>query len=195
MEAPDHMNSHSRPLECPSCGSRSIRTSFEMDEFQYGSEAESVKLSISVPVHACSNCDLSYVGEEASDLKHAAICRHLEVFSPDEVRGIRERYKLSQAEFSDLTKIGKASIARWESGALIQNQSVDKYLFLLTFEDNVKRLGGRGLSPIDIESQVKQKQKPPFPSRFREIAAGEIDALKHAGLGFSLHPSLSFQVE
>jgi len=56
---------------------------------------------------------------------------------------LRKRYNLTRAEFASLTRFGEASLARWETGQLIQNAANDQLLYLLSIESNVERLQKR----------------------------------------------------
>ncbi|MBF0462526.1 MAG: helix-turn-helix domain-containing protein [Magnetococcales bacterium] len=135
-----------------------VSSTSEVESFQYGDQEDAAMLSVSVRVYHCAACDLSFTTEEASESRHEAVCRHLGILTPTEVRGVRERCKLSQADFAELSKIGKASLARWERGALFQNQANDNLLYLLTFDDNVVRLRERArlrnASTVESETNV-----------------------------------------
>jgi DNA-binding transcriptional regulator YiaG len=63
--------------------------------------------------------------------------------TPREVEGIRTRLGMTRAAFAELTRLGEASLARWEKGLLIQNPGNDQLLYLLQFPENVKRLRSR----------------------------------------------------
>ena len=132
------------PVECPSCGAHDVSSTTELEHFRYGDKEDAAMLSASIQVHHCASCHFSFTTEDAAERRHEAVCRHLGVLTPKEVRGVRESYHLSQEVFSKLSKIGKASLARWESGVLVQNQANDNLLYLLTFDDNVARLSNRG---------------------------------------------------
>src|SRR5207245_1327293 len=77
---------------------------------------------------------------EAEDLRHETVCRHLKVMTPKEVSAVRKKYGLNREEFAAVTRIGDASLARWESGQVIQNPANDNFLYLLTFDDSLERL-------------------------------------------------------
>jgi transcriptional regulator with XRE-family HTH domain len=62
------------------------------------------------------------------------------VLTSDEIRHIREEYGFSRAEFARLTRLGEATLNRWENGILVQNLAYDRYLRLLCFPENVRRL-------------------------------------------------------
>jgi putative zinc finger/helix-turn-helix YgiT family protein len=125
---------------CPECGSTRVSTRIERQRFPYGEGAEAVELEALVPVTRCSECGFEFLGESAEAIRHEAVCRHLGVLNPDEIREIREEYGFSRAEFSRLTRLGEATLNRWENGILVQNQAYDRFLRLLSFPENVRRL-------------------------------------------------------
>jgi DNA-binding transcriptional regulator YiaG len=63
--------------------------------------------------------------------------------TPREVEAVRTRLRMTRAAFADLTRLGEASLARWEKGLLIQNPANDQLLYLLLFPENVERLRSR----------------------------------------------------
>ena len=115
---------------CAECGS-AVATSWHSHVFQYGSGASTVDLAVRVPVRRCSDCDFDYLDDEGERIKHEAICRHLNVLTPSEIRGIRKRYGLSRTAFAKITGVGEASLSRWENGIKVQTPANDRYLRLL----------------------------------------------------------------
>src|SRR6516162_482732 len=95
---------------CDECGKRAVRVSFREQRFVYGAGSDAVELSARVPVWACEQCGNAYTEGDAEDLRHEAVCRHLGVLSPSDVRTTRERYGMSQAEFAKVTGFGIASV-------------------------------------------------------------------------------------
>jgi putative zinc finger/helix-turn-helix YgiT family protein len=164
-------------LRCTACGSLALTTSNEDDHFGYGEGPERVTLCVSVPVHSCTECGFAFTTEVASEMRHEAVCRHLGVLDPIAVRGVRVQYGLSQAQFAETTGIGKASLARWESGQLIQNRANDTLLYLLGFEDNWARVQHRRFA----------KQIRDFKPKFRAIKAEEILVLERDAQNFELY--------
>ena len=118
-------------LTCPLCDSRSIHTSLQTDAFNYGLGDSAVTLRVELPVRRCTDCGTEYVDYVGEQLRHAAVCRHLGVLAPAEVRGIREQYGMTRAAFAEATAIGEATLGRWETGAVIQNRAYDFYLRLV----------------------------------------------------------------
>jgi putative zinc finger/helix-turn-helix YgiT family protein len=114
------------------CGEDSARLSFEDETFPYGDEKNQVILRARVPVWHCQQCRAQYTAAEAEDIRHAEVCRYLRRLTPAELRQIREKYGLSQQVWAERTALGVASVKRWETGNLIQNAAIDRYLRLLT---------------------------------------------------------------
>jgi DNA-binding transcriptional regulator YiaG len=96
-----------------------------------------------VPVHSCAICGFEFTDDKAEDARDLAVRRYLRVMTPDQIRAIRESYGLSRREFGSLTRIGEASLARWETGEIIQNAGYDQFLYLLKFQENLHRLRER----------------------------------------------------
>lgn len=174
---------------CPQCGSNRISSETVTENFQYGDKEGAVMLSATIPVQNCQSCGGSFTNEDAEDIRHEAVCRYLGVLTPQEVRGVRERYGLSQSDFSELSKIGKASLARWEGGTLIQNQANDNLLYLLMFGDNESRLRDRSKVKPSGNSKLATNVIP-FRPRFRSIADTELPLLTLKAKMFDLYPQV-----
>ena len=122
------------------------------------------ELTVDVPVRRCEDCDLEYLDDEAERLKHGAVCRHLGVLTPDEIRHIRKGFGMTQAEFAQVTGIGVASLNRWENGLTIQTQAYDRYLRLLTAHpSNIRDLERFTNLVPSLQSEV------PSGNRFRVL--------------------------
>ena len=167
---------------CPICESKRIVTRELSESFPYGSGKEEVTLSAVVPVHSCQDCQFEFTDEFADQAKHNAICQHLEVMPPRQITLIREQYNLSRAEFARVTRIGEASINRWENALLIQNLAMDQYLYLLSFRENFERVQRR--NDLSFRSFFAESERQPdqfkslkiTPNLRRRAAAFELAA-------------------
>ena len=125
---------------CMECGGFNLVERIRNQEFTYGKPGQHVLLTASMPVFSCEDCGFEYFDERGEAARHDAICRHLGVHTPEEMRCGREESGLSRTELSDLSGAGIASIQRWESGAVVPNQSSDRLLYLLRFRSNIELL-------------------------------------------------------
>jgi putative zinc finger/helix-turn-helix YgiT family protein len=145
--------------ECPDCDATDSRLEYLEQSFRYGPGDGAVELRCEVPVYTCNRCGYEWTGHEAEDARQVAVCCYLGRLSPDEVRSIREIYRLSQAEFSRITGFGEASLSRWETGAQVQNSSSDRLLrLILADERNLDRL-----------KQVEAAKDPGWAAHFRVL--------------------------
>ena len=140
------MTPHSTPadntpeeLTCFDCDSPVAKT-WDTHTFTYGLGAAAVELTVDLPIHVCPSCGLEFLDDEAETLKHEAVCAHLGVLSPNEIRGIRGMHGMSRAAFSRVTGLGEATLNRWENGILIQSAANDRYLRLLAAPNNLRTL-------------------------------------------------------
>jgi putative zinc finger/helix-turn-helix YgiT family protein len=155
---------------CPDCDGENIQSSVKDETLEYGDGKDAIKLNVSIPVQTCSDCGFMYTDDDADMIRHEAVCRHLGVMTPDEVSSIRKNYGMSRAEFSRVTKIGEASLNRWENGLLIQSAANDRYLYLSSFKENIDRLVSKdyvekkGYGGI-MESKGEPREIRPFTFR------------------------------
>ena len=119
---------------CALCDRNALTFSIKKQQFAYRDGAREVMLVADVPVWSCGACGEEYAAEGAEEAQHNAVCHYLERLTPDEVRALRKKLGLSQAELAEKTGI-IASIKRWESGTVIQNASLDAQLRALDGQD------------------------------------------------------------
>jgi putative zinc finger/helix-turn-helix YgiT family protein len=169
-------------LQCPNCGKASLSTVRETENITYGSGKDAAEIPVELPVRACSECGFQYTDEEAEDIRHDAICRHLGLMTPGEIVALRKRYNMTRAEFANLTRLGEASLARWETSQLIQNAANDQLLYLLSFESNVERLQKRQVQRAQSGSSANVAVA--YEVRFSHLA--DVIAVQFQARSFSL---------
>lgn len=177
-------NKSAQEYVCCECGSHNIETIWQDHTFPYGVGDQCVQLTCKVPVRNCKGCDFSFMDDEAEDLRHEEVCRHLGVMSPARIKSLRELHRMNQTEFAALTKLGEATLSRWERGVVIQNQANDNYLYLLGFDANIALLAKRAKQ--DELAQILQASKRPT---FKIIDPSDEHLLKRQQ-EFELQPTL-----
>jgi putative zinc finger/helix-turn-helix YgiT family protein len=161
---------------CAECGSSNLTWSQEEYRFQYGKGAEAIELSAKVEVQKCGECGFSSMGPTAERACHDAICEHLGLMKPDQIKGLRDYCKLTQAEFSKITGLGEATLSRWERGIVIQNEAYDNYMYLLGLRENLQSVRERRESGKLVPPTREKSDKP----KFRELEVSE-EVLRRQG--------------
>ncbi len=164
---------------CPACSGSAIATRWEDDQFTYGAGKEAVELTAKVPVRNCGTCGLEYLDEEAEKIRHERVCLHLQILTPTQIVANREIYGLSQQQFADITRIGRASLTRWETGTLYQNPANDSLIFLTCFPENMTRLQQRRAP------KPSSKNEDGF-SKFRALTPSKQQAASREAASFIL---------
>lgn len=113
---------------CAVCGASAVERRTMTQQFAYADGSRDVLLIADIPVEHCQVCGEILFGAEGEKAQHEAVCRYLGRLSPTEIKSIRKGLGLSQRAFADRFEIGLASLKRWETGAVIQNQSMDSIL-------------------------------------------------------------------
>ena len=192
---PTVLRAHSGPpTRCDVCGAISVQTELIRDPFIYGSGADAVELTADVRVHTCSACGDSYTDDEADVVYDEAVCRHLGILTPAEIRAMREGYGLTRAEFAQLTGFGKATLGRWERGEVTQNRSADRYLRLLHDRDVMRRL--RALEEPMDSAGLQTPVRPQVPIFDSIQISSQRDIRENAGRwipgAWEVSPGLGF---
>lgn len=159
---------HKNGSACPECGG-AVHTETHDQAFPYGDGDDFVELTAAVPLCVCDACGFEYYDERAEVLRHEAVCQHLGVLTPTAIRNLREGYRLSRQQFARLTKLGEATIARWERGELIQNGANDMYLRLVALPSNFAILERFATSGSDhtLAASLTSESSSQQPPRFR----------------------------
>lgn len=119
---------------CCECGAEMRETSEPIDAVIRG-VATCVR---GVPHYACDKCG-NYVlrAEDAtllSKLQLAQAAHAKGLLSPDEIRALRRRFGLTQAQFEEMLGVSTPTASRWETGAMFPSKTAD--LLMKTMAEN-----------------------------------------------------------
>ena len=162
--------SHERT--CPLCGGAPISTILHSDTFQYGSGDSAATLHVDIPVRHCAECEIEFIDDDGERIRHDAVCRHLGVLTPTEIRQIRKTHQMTRAAFAQVTGIGVATLNRWENGIVVQSLANDRYLRILSAPGTLAKLKNliepsvvpknghiRRFVMLDVSDRVRRDQK------------------------------------
>lgn len=148
-------------LTCPQCGAKTVTTTVCSHTFPVGSGEDAIDIEVQLPARQCQSCDFGFLDAEAEEIKHNAVCQHLGVLTPSEIRGIRESYSMSRSAFARLTGFGEATLGRWENGITVQNLANDRFLRLLTSPWVMGRLESLTARPV-VSTVMSKDNVVPF---------------------------------
>ena len=167
-------NRFAQSRRCPICEGPA-ETLWCPHEFTYGAGDDAVELSTDLPYGRCAACDFEFLDSDGERCKHEAVCKHLGVLSPWEIKDIRLRYRMTRAEFARLSGLGEATLARWENGTVTQNRANDRYLRLLALPGGMERLlaathaangdsmraapSGQRFRAVRVTNELRQEQR------------------------------------
>ena len=165
---------------CCMCGSSNVETENKEHTFPYGVGKAQVELSATVPVRVCKSCGFQFMDSLGGEACHDAVCKHLRVMTPKQIRALRKMHNLTQADFAKITGLGEATLSRWERGVVVQNQACDNYLYLLRLPANLERIRTRN----EESDQEGDAAAPVQRSTFRVLKLSE--ELEKRSSAFSL---------
>lgn len=115
------------PTACPVCGGN-VAIVTEPTELRQGSR----RAVIDVEHFRCADCgEVFYTAEQADAAQRALAVRLREedgLLTPEQIRAVREKYGLSQAQFEKLLSVGDKTVVRWERGTVFQNKATDQLI-------------------------------------------------------------------
>ena len=116
---------------CPVCGTEMVE---RRGTLRLPVNGEEIAVPSAAHLH-CPKCgevvlrfqDSKRLGEDAI----AIYRRKHGLLSADEIRAIRERFNLTQADLAHLLRLGANTVSRWESGRNVQTAAMDILLRMI----------------------------------------------------------------
>ena len=84
------------------------------------------------PYIECKDCNVTESLPEASDILHDACCFSQGILTPNEIKNLRRKLKLTQKALAKLLGLGTITISRWETRKIFQSKVNDNFLRLLS---------------------------------------------------------------
>src|SRR5262249_31692165 len=116
---------------CPNCGA-TMKESRGRLSLPINGEEVSVPSAAHLKCPKCGEVVLRF--QDAKRLHEDAIAIYRKkhgLLSADEIRSIRERFNLKQADLAGLLHLGANTVSRWESGRNVQTAAMDILLRLI----------------------------------------------------------------
>ena len=116
---------------CPSCGTKMAQRRATL-RLQVNGEEVPAPSALHLGCPKCGEIVLRFQDAKRLHEDATAIYRKRHgLLSADEIRAIRERYSLTQADLARLLRLGDNTVSRWESGRNVQTAAMDILLRLI----------------------------------------------------------------
>lgn len=116
---------------CPSCGTTMVEERGTL-RLPVNGEEIAVPSALHLRCPECGEVVLRYRDSKRLSEDAIAIYRRKHgLLAADEIRAIRERYNLTQAELARLLRLGANTVSRWESSRNVQTAAMDLLLRLI----------------------------------------------------------------
>jgi putative zinc finger/helix-turn-helix YgiT family protein len=119
------------PWKCSECKQKAVReaivdytTQMQHDGREYTVHVDGLKTP------QCENCGLVHPDSDAMRAITLAFLRQANLLTPAQIREHRRKSKLTQVELAAALGVAEATLSRWETGAQIQQRSLDNLLRL-----------------------------------------------------------------
>ena len=127
------MNGKSKMTDdaCPRCGTTMVERRSAL-KLPVNGEEVSVPSAVHLRCPKCQEIVLRF--SDAKRLQQDAIAIYRKkhgLLSADEIRGIRERFGLTQSQLAHLLRLGANTISRWEAGRNVQTEAMEMLLRLI----------------------------------------------------------------
>ncbi len=118
------------PWKCGQCRERAVFP-VTLDAYKAELDHDGREYLISIAnfaVARCERCGAIILDDAANRRLSAALRSAAGLLQPAEIRQAREALALTQKEMANYLQIAEATLSRWETGAQIQQRSMDKLL-------------------------------------------------------------------
>jgi putative zinc finger/helix-turn-helix YgiT family protein len=129
---------------CMHCRERAVSPT-KLDSYETELEHDGRKYAISVAdfsVLKCQHCGAIYLDEAADERLSEALRTKAGLLLPGEIRKGREDLGLTQKQLANLIRISEFTLSRWETGAQIQQRSMDAFLRVVFQSADARRILG-----------------------------------------------------
>ncbi len=118
------------PWKCGHCRERAVyRVTLDTCTTELDHDRRKHLISVAnFPVARCEKCGSIILDDAATRRLSDALRSTAGLLQPGEIRAGREALGLSQKERASYLQIAEATLSRWETGAQIQQRSLDKLL-------------------------------------------------------------------
>ena len=152
------------PWKCATCHERAVKQ-VVLPSYSAKLEHDGRKYEITLndfTVLQCEKCAAIVLDDAAEDRLTDGLRSTAGLLTPAEIRKHREAFGLTQKALANLLAISESTLSRWETGAQIQQRSMDRFLRCFFELTDVRRfLGAPETTLISDRERALQVSAPP----------------------------------
>jgi putative zinc finger/helix-turn-helix YgiT family protein len=119
------------PWKCAECGKREVYPVEEDYPAAFLHDGRTYRFTVSgLRVFRCRKCGAGVLDTAASERISRAFRREARLLAPEEIREQRKALGLTQEQLAVRLGVAQETLSRWETGAQIQQRSLDNLLRL-----------------------------------------------------------------
>jgi putative zinc finger/helix-turn-helix YgiT family protein len=140
------------PWKCIRCKERKVFEDIVMHEVDVEHDGRSYHVKVDdLKTPKCRKCGFVQPDAEANEAITAAFLVQAKLLLPQQIRAYREELGLTQKLLANTLGVAEATVSRWETGAQIQQRSLDNLLRLFFGLPSVQEtLLGQKISGLGI---------------------------------------------
>src|ERR1700722_19367634 len=127
------------PWKCSSCKEKAVREDIVTHEVDVEHDGRTHHVRIDgLKTPRCANCGLVHPDSDANEAITLAFLLQAKLLTPRKIREYRDELKLTQKQLAAAIGVAEATVSRWETGAQIQQRSLDNLLRLFFGDARVR---------------------------------------------------------
>lgn len=128
------------PWKCPECREKTVRkvSAEYVDKLEHDGREYEIKIP-SLEIPCCERCGIRIMTDPVNHAISEALRKAVGLLSPEQIRRNREKVGLTQKELAARLGISDATLSRWETGAQIQQRSLDRWMRVFFSDENIRR--------------------------------------------------------
>ena len=129
------------PWKCPKCHQKAVRK--VVRDYAGNIEHDGREYAITIPsieIACCENCDTIVLTDSVNDAIDQALRHEAGLLTPVQIKRNREALGLTQKELATRLAISDATLCRWETGAQIQQRSLDRWMRTFFSDERIRQI-------------------------------------------------------
>ena len=150
------------PWKCGRCGERAVVPAIVSYTTQIEHDGRSYSVTVpALEIPRCSKCGAMVRDDPSNRRISDALRQQLGLLTPEQIRKNRETLGLTQRQLANRLGIADATLSRWETGAQIQQRSMDRLLRLYFAFDNVRTVLEHEPALRQLQARVSRASNRP----------------------------------